>query len=123
MTKVRCGGRELSIEDELVDRYLAQGYSVIDSAGNVVRKGCITTMDTALKEIAKLRDEVERLTADRQALSAELDTLKGTLESDSSDSDEVEDGDKPDFRCSICGKVYKSQSALDKHIKDKHPEK
>lgn len=123
MTKVRCGGRELSIEDELVDRYLAQGYSVIDNAGNVVRKGSITTMDTALKEIAQLRAEVERLSADKHALSAELNALKETLENDNSGAAERKDEDSPDSRCSICGKVYKSQAALDKHMKDKHPEK
>lgn len=27
-----------------------------------------------------------------------------------------------EYACPVCGRKYKSQASLDKHIKDKHPE-
>lgn len=29
--------------------------------------------------------------------------------------------EKPSFACPVCGKEYKSEDALNKHIADKHP--
>lgn len=29
--------------------------------------------------------------------------------------------EKPSFVCPVCGKEYKSEEALNKHIADKHP--
>ena len=44
MKTVKQGGRVLQVEDEIVPRYLAQGYSVIDAEGNVLVKGDIVTL-------------------------------------------------------------------------------
>lgn len=30
--------------------------------------------------------------------------------------------EEPDYTCAHCGKTYKSEAALEKHMQDKHPE-
>lgn len=61
MTRVKLGGRELSIADEQVAEYLAKGYSVIDSSGSVLAFGKCATYEQAIKEVNRLTDENKRL--------------------------------------------------------------
>lgn len=86
MKKVRCGGRVLSVEDEIVPRYLAQGYSVIDTDGNVLVKGAIVTLDQALIEIARLNAVEQALTEENAKLAARIAELEAAAPDGDKDS-------------------------------------
>lgn len=124
MKKVRLGGRVLTVEDELVSRYLAQGYSVIDADGNVVQKGNIITLDQALVEINWLKAENQRLREEHQALSDALELYKQTMAEEQTADDEVNPDGEDDatnaFICPHCGKTYKTEKGLAAHVKREH---
>lgn len=86
MKTVKQGGRVLQIEDEIVPRYLAQGYSVIDTEGNVLVKGDIVTLDQARMEIARLKTMEQALTEENAKLTARIAELEATAQDGGKDS-------------------------------------
>lgn len=83
MTKVRRGGRELTVKDTDVSMFLEQGYDVIDDRGNVIEHAGPMDYKTSMKRIAELEarnaDLVERLneaTADLAKVRKELKALQ-----------------------------------------------
>ena len=54
MKYVLKGNRQLTIADEMLDRYLNEGYSEIDSNGKVVQRGVDTTPEGMAKERKRL---------------------------------------------------------------------
>ena len=128
MKKVRLGGRVLSVEDELVPRYLAQGYSVIDADGNVIKKGDIVTLDQALVEINRLSAENKKLREENLALSDAIELHKQALaeavgradEGGEGKADGEGDNTTPTFACPHCGKTYKTEKGLEAHIEKEH---
>jgi len=80
MTRVKLGGRELTIPDDRVAEYLEQGYSVIDSRGNTLQTGKILTYEQAITENNKLTAQNKRLKAAYDNLVAENEKLKVSLE-------------------------------------------
>ena len=70
--EVRRGGAFLTIPANAVDRYMARGYDVVDSEGNVIRESIPNDLN-ALKiayqkhiaEIADLKKQIEELKADK----------------------------------------------------------
>lgn len=61
MTRVKLGGRELSIPDELVTEYTSKGYSVIDARGNVLQSGKSNTYEQLIIENKELTAANKRL--------------------------------------------------------------
>lgn len=76
MKTVKQGGRVLQVEDEIVPRYLAQGYSVIDADGNILVKGDIVTLDQARAEIVRLKSVEHALTEENKKLAARIAELE-----------------------------------------------
>lgn len=91
MKKVKQGGRVLTVEDEFVPRYLAQGYSVIDDDGNVLEKGAIVTLDQALIEIARLKTVEKQFTEENAKLTTRIAELEAKLEAAVQDESKVSD--------------------------------
>ncbi len=115
MAIVKKANRERIVPEEKVNEFLALGYSLIDNDGNVLKKGTAQTKDdfrVALKEAqienTELHAEIVRLKEENDSLHAEIEALKK--------------GSDDKFKCPHCDKEYSTQAALDKHIKDKHPE-
>ena len=80
MTRVKLGGRELTIPDDRVAEYLEQGYSVIDAKGNTLQTGKILTYEQAITENNKLTAQNKRLKVAYDSLTAENEKLKASLE-------------------------------------------
>lgn len=69
----------LNVNDANIERYLAKGYSLVDNAGNIVQEAKphdVTALTEAYikheQEIAKLKAENEKLTAQVKKLRKEL---------------------------------------------------
>lgn len=86
MKTVKQGGRVLRVEDEIVPRYLAQGYSVIDADGNVLVKGDIVTLDQARTEIIRLKAVEQALTEENAKLAARIAELEAAAPEGDKDS-------------------------------------
>lgn len=86
MKTVKQGGRVLQVEDEIVPRYLAQGYSVIDAEGNVLVKGDIVTLDQARTEIIRLKAVEQALTEENAKLTARIAELEAAASGGDKDS-------------------------------------
>lgn len=141
MTRVKLGGRELSIADELVTEYTAKGYSVIDARGNVLQSGKASTYEQLVIEnknlIAtnkKLLDRIKALESQENEILAKFAELKDKLElgdkqddnsqtygglSDSSDKSDIAER----FKCPHCDKDYATKENLNKHISTAHKDK
>ena len=73
----------LEISEQEQDKYLAQGYDILDDSGNVVKKSIPTDIGRlrvayheALEEIEKLKAEVEKLTAQVKEKESEAVQVK-----------------------------------------------
>ena len=72
MKYVLKGNRQLTIADEMLDRYLNEGYSEIDSNGKVVQRGVDTTPEGMAKERKRLEKANAKLEKENEALKAKL---------------------------------------------------
>lgn len=79
MTRVKLGGRELNIPDELVTEYVAKGYSVIDSKGNTLRLGKAITYEQAIVENNRLEAENKKFRAVMTKQEQEIEELKALV--------------------------------------------
>lgn len=73
---VKRGNVVLTINAELVDRYMAKGYDLIDKTGNVIKKSVPTDLDSLkaayerqLSENKQLKEQIASLTAQLNAQS------------------------------------------------------
>lgn len=73
-TYVRTGGKMLKVADDAVQRYLLEGYDVVDERGVVITKAIPRDTNT-------LTLEYKRLTAENKALKAKVATLEAELAS------------------------------------------
>jgi len=71
--RVRRGGSFLTIPTTAIDRYLAKGYDVVDSSGNVIKASMPT-------DIHALREAYEKQTAEIKALKARIKELESKPE-------------------------------------------
>ena len=72
MKYVLKGNRQLTISDEMLDHYLNEGYSEIDSNGKVVQRGADTTPEGMAKERKRLEKANAKLEKENEALKAKL---------------------------------------------------
>lgn len=117
---VKKGNNERVIAEEKLPEFLKMGYSHIDKTGKVIKKGEAQTAGDlraayaeATKEVTALTKQVEELNEKLDAANKENDELKAEIE-------RLKNGVK--FKCPHCDKEYTTQAALDKHIKEKHPD-
>lgn len=61
MTRIKRGGRELTVDDSVVAGYLREGYSVIDDHGNEITRGTAQNMSQALRELKQEQDRCKSL--------------------------------------------------------------
>ena len=73
-TYVRHGGKMLLVADEAVQRYLLEGYDVVDERGVVIKKAIP-------RDTNSLTLEYKRLTAENEALKSKVATLEAELAS------------------------------------------
>ena len=116
MLIVRKANCERKIPEEKLNDFLELGYSLINEKGEVIQKSKANSKEDlrvafneAQTENSELRAEIEKLKVENDSLKAEIEALK-------------KDGDEK-FKCPYCDKEYASQASLDKHIKEKHPDK
>lgn len=118
---VKKGNSERVIAEEKLPEFLKMGYSHIDKNGKVIKKGEAQTTNDLRAAYSEAVKEVETLTKKFNELSEELDAVKKENEALKAENIELlKNGGK--FKCPHCDKEYTTQAALDKHIKDKHPE-
>lgn len=79
---VRRGGSYLTIPAVAIDRYLAKGYDVVDSAGNVIK-------ESVPNDINSLKIAYEKHTAKIKELEATVLELKRELRTKSEAEPEV----------------------------------
>ena len=61
MVMVQRDNVVLEIKEDAVDRYLAMGYNVIDSKGNVIKKTIPNDVKTLQKEYKEHLDKIKEL--------------------------------------------------------------
>ena len=71
--RVKRGGSFLTIPTTAIDRYLAKGYDVVDSSGNVIKASMPT-------DIHALREAYDKQTAEIKALKERIKELESKSE-------------------------------------------
>ena len=69
---VKRGNVVLTINAELVDRYIAKGYDLIDKTGNVIKKSVPT-------DVNSLKADYERQLSENKQLKEQIALLKAQL--------------------------------------------
>ncbi len=96
MAQVMKGNRQLTINEDKVEEFLALGYSLIDKEGKIVQAGTATTFkdlklenETLKAELAKAQEvkenssnseELDATKAENEKLKVENETLKADNE-------------------------------------------
>lgn len=115
MALVKRANCERIVPDEKVNEFLSLGYSLIDKDGTVLKKGKAQSKEDLLVAYKDVQKENEEFQAEIVRLKTENDSLKAEIEA-------LKKGADDKFKCPHCDKEYATQAALDKHIKEKHPE-
>ena len=68
--------RVLTIAEEKADEYAGMGYTVTDSAGNVVAEPTENTLEGANQQIARLKDEIKAKDDTIRTKDAEIESLR-----------------------------------------------
>ena len=74
-TKVRKGNKILTVADDAVERYINQGYSVIDETGAIVTKAIPVGNNQLKAEYIRMSETIESLKAEIKELKASNDYL------------------------------------------------
>lgn len=75
----RRANKVIKIGDDLLEKYIAQGYSITDADGNVIKKGTPTSANQLTAEYKKQEAEIASLKAENSALKAEVKALKSEI--------------------------------------------
>lgn len=74
-TKVRKGNKILTVADDAVERYINQGYSVIDETGAIVTKAVPVGNNQLRAEYIRMSETIENLTSEIKELKASNEYL------------------------------------------------
>ena len=66
----------LEVKEEQVQRYVDNGYDVLDDSGNVVKKSIPRDVRTLQMAYVEQKQQIERMQAEIDALQAEVKKLK-----------------------------------------------
>ena len=75
----RKANKLLKINEDAVDRYLGQGYTITDLKGNVIKKGTPNDINQLNAEYKKQEVEIKSLKEENAKLLAEVKSLKEEL--------------------------------------------
>lgn len=70
MVTVQRANTVLSVPEEWADRYLDQGYSVIDATGKIIKQSVPKDLGTLQKAYIEHEQEIEKLKATIEQLTA-----------------------------------------------------
>lgn len=77
---VKRGNVVLTINAELVDRYVAKGYDLIDKTGNVIKKSVPTDLNSLKAAYERQLSENKQLKEQIASLTAQLNAQSGKSE-------------------------------------------
>ena len=80
MALVKRGNVELEINEACLNSYLAKGYDLIDSKGNVISKGTPNEMNSLKLAYAEAQNTVVRLNKENDKLANEVLTLQKQID-------------------------------------------
>jgi hypothetical protein len=97
MARIKKGGRELTVPDEAVPAYLAEGWQCIDDKGNVIEFRGKMTYEQAVAHIAVLERNVAVLKEQLATANARIAELESTPapNDDATDKTTAPDAPKP----------------------------
>lgn len=78
MTIVKRANVILQIKDDQVDRFVSDGYDVIDETGKIIQKSVPKDVGTLQKAYADLTQEIKDLKAENEELKETIKSLKKT---------------------------------------------
>ena len=70
--EVRRANVYLTIDSDAVDRYIAKGFDVVDSQGNVIKKSVPVDINILQKAYTDHEAEIAKLKAENESLKAQL---------------------------------------------------
>ena len=76
MVLVRKGNVELTVKDDVVQTYLNQGYNIIDTSGNIVKKGIPNDVTSLKLELAYAHKRIKELEYNNEQLNKQIAELK-----------------------------------------------
>lgn len=75
----RKANKLLKINEDAIDRYLGQGYSITDLQGNLVKKGTPHDTIQLTAEYKKQEEEIVKLKAENESLKTKVKALQDEL--------------------------------------------
>lgn len=76
MATVQRANVILTVEDAVVDKYLAKGYKQIDKFGNIVKESYLNDVASIKEAYLKAQDEIKQLKEENSKLKAQIAKLK-----------------------------------------------
>lgn len=82
MATVQRANVILTVEDAVVDKYLAKGYKQIDKFGNIVKESYLNDVASIKEAYLKAQDEIKQLKETNSKLKAQIAKLKKKAKED-----------------------------------------
>lgn len=82
MATVQRANVILTVEDAVVDKYLAKGYKQIDEFGNIVKESYLNDVASIKEAYLKAQDEIKQLKETNSKLKAQIAKLKKKAKED-----------------------------------------
>lgn len=82
MATVQRANVILTVEDAVVDKYLARGYKQIDKFGNIVKESYLNDVASIKEAYLKAQDEIKQLKETNSKLKAQIAKLKKKAKED-----------------------------------------
>ena len=82
MATVQRANVILTVEDAVVDKYLAKGYKQIDEFGNIVKESYLNDVASIKEAYLKAQDEIKQLEETNSKLKAQIAKLKKKAKED-----------------------------------------
>ncbi len=82
MATVQRANVILTVEDAVVDKYLAKGYKQIDEQGNIIQESYLNDVPSIKEAYLKAQDEIKQLKETNSKLKAQIAKLKKKAKED-----------------------------------------